>query len=924
MKAKKNIFRLMRSKFLLVPLIVFFFVIVGLPISFAEETGSIEIEIRYTNLDRINNYQTVLQVFQDGDDSPYVTIEFPESNPYLIDSLPLGHKYTVKVYVNNMFAGTGFLNLEETEEQMKLSIPLQGGYRFIVLYNDNETPIEDATISIKSNDGHQWSQGTTDGDGKTTRFWLQSNNLEDDYYIAEVSLGEGLVYSYSPVIFYPAIQGDIRIKTPWPKIIEDLITISVYKDVSQKVGKSDGSFMVELYDVENNKVSQFSVNHRGDSFFSNFKVGKYSIQVIKSPDDPNQESQIWATMDIIITGEERFISIFKKGVLAPSAQNTCNCVAFRLDDIQDYYLRGTQIDLMKLFQQKNADLTIGIIGSAFGEDPHLVDFLKRTAVNKNPTLEIASHSWNNKPLTNFDKNDQKTLLLKTNEKLLQVLGVTPKTLVAPLNAINDDVLALLSELGFTHVTAHIEETHSPPYPLENLELYYFPANTQTAKLMLDGVTWKVQDRAVILEEIRGFLNKYGFAVVMMHPYEFSATELGVYTGETDKQMIGEIGKLIDELRDERIKLVTISEINEEARRVSEQDVIKKPDVSREESQSCDCVAFRIAPIQDYFLNDVQIEIIDTFVRKGFPITTGIVGNLFGNDVKLVDYIKNTLEKNGQLIEIANNGWGYEDFTDFTSEEQSSLIKQSNEQILSVLDTAPAVFIPPYENFNAATILALRENNISYISSTIQKDPPPYQLSNLELYHFPSGAVTGKFNPESGVIELIPYEETFSEVQKILDEYGFAVVTLETPEFSVIENGNYMNQVDEQKIRELEFLIDRIQAQGLKIVPVGEIDRHSGGISIPSWIKNNAGWWSNDQIGDSDFVLGIQFLINEGIMRVPPSTPDSTSEMTNDIPSWIKNNAGWWSQGVFWGLLLELEVIFHLFLEEGFSDHSYQN
>jgi len=888
----------MGYKFLLAPMLVFFFIITGSTSSFAEETGSIEVNIKYFNGDRLDTWQTILKLFQDDGDSPYVTIEFPESNPYLIDALPLGHKYTVEVYVNNMFAGTGFLNLEETEGQIKLNIPLQGGYQFIAFYNDNQTPIEGATVTIKSDDGHQWSQGITDSDGKTMRFWLQSNNLvEDDYYIAEVSLEEDLVYSYSPVIFHSAIQGDIKIKTPWPKIIEDRITVSVYKDVSQKVRKSDGSFMVELYDAENNKVAQSSVSFRGDAFFSNLKVGKYSIQVIKSPDDPNQESQIWATMGTVISGEKDFFSIFKKGVLAQSAQSTCNCVAFRLDDIQDYYIRIPAVDLMKLFQQKKADLTIGIIGGFFGEDPHLVDFIKKGTVNQYPTLEIASHSYNNKPLINFDKNDQQTLLLKTNEKLLEVLGVTPKVLVAPQNMFNDDTLALLPELGFTHITAHIEFTHSPPYPLENLELYYFPANTQTAKLIPDEVTWEVQDRAVILEEILGFLNKYGFAVVMMHPYEFSTTELGVYTGETDKQMIGEVGKLIDELRDEGIKLVTVSEINEEARRVSEQVVVKKPDASQFTPQSCDCVAFRFAPVQDHYLNDVQIGIIDTFVRKGFPITTGIVGNLFGNDVKLVDYIKNTLEKNGQLIEIANNGWEYEDFSDLTSEEQSSLIKQSNEQILSVLGTVPVVFIPPYENFNDATILALRENNISHISSTIQKDPSPYQLSNLELYHFPGGAVIGKFNPESGVIELISYEETFSEVQKILDEHGFAVVTLEPPEFSVIKNGNYVNQVDDQKIRELEFLIDRIQAQGLKIVPLGEIDLHSGGISIPSWIKNNAGWWSKDQIGDSDFVLGIQFLINEGIMRVPTTTSESTSEMTNEIPSWVKNNAGWWSQGV---------------------------
>ena len=37
--------------------------------------------------------------------------------------------------------------------------------------------------------------------------------------------------------------------------------------------------------------------------------------------------------------------------------------------------------------------------------------------------------------------------------------------------------------------------------------------------------------------------------------------------------------------------------------------------------------------------------------------------------------------------------------------------------------------------------------------------------------------------------------------------------------------------------------------------------------IPSWIKNNAGWWSNDQITDQDFVQGIQYLIQQGIMRV---------------------------------------------------------
>ena len=39
------------------------------------------------------------------------------------------------------------------------------------------------------------------------------------------------------------------------------------------------------------------------------------------------------------------------------------------------------------------------------------------------------------------------------------------------------------------------------------------------------------------------------------------------------------------------------------------------------------------------------------------------------------------------------------------------------------------------------------------------------------------------------------------------------------------------------------------------------------VSIPAWIKNNAGWWANDQIGDETFVNGLEYLIKVGIIVV---------------------------------------------------------
>jgi len=38
-------------------------------------------------------------------------------------------------------------------------------------------------------------------------------------------------------------------------------------------------------------------------------------------------------------------------------------------------------------------------------------------------------------------------------------------------------------------------------------------------------------------------------------------------------------------------------------------------------------------------------------------------------------------------------------------------------------------------------------------------------------------------------------------------------------------------------------------------------------AIPTWIKNNAGWWADGSIDDDSFIQGIQFLIKEGIMSV---------------------------------------------------------
>jgi len=66
-------------------------------------------------------------------------------------------------------------------------------------------------------------------------------------------------------------------------------------------------------------------------------------------------------------------------------------------------------------------------------------------------------------------------------------------------------------------------------------------------------------------------------------------------------------------------------------------------------------------------------------------------------------------------------------------------------------------------------------------------------------------------------------------------------------------------------------------------------------NLPDWIKDNAGWWAEGLITDDDFSLGIGYLINEGIILVPQTEVES--ETTDEIPDWIKFNAGWWAEGI---------------------------
>ena len=209
-------------------------------------------------------------------------------------------------------------------------------------------------------------------------------------------------------------------------------------------------------------------------------------------------------------------------------------------------------------------------------------------------------------------------------------------------------------------------------------------------------------------------------------------------------------------------------------------------------------------------------------------------------------------------------------------------------------------------------------------SEASKSSTEFYLVDSKNFEQVPTTVNISWDGKYGANQEIPFEFTFfNENRELLKDvrYGYAVLdesqkTLYkyVPSDSTIPGIVSIEGLDIQKIfvpSEGQIRIDVwVYGTGLDYDPTyagigsGIIEIGPGSsnttstvpakTSIPSWIKNNAGWWADGSIDDSSFVQGIQFLIKEDILKIPPTTQGTGS--SNEIPAWIKNNAGWWADG----------------------------
>jgi peptidoglycan/xylan/chitin deacetylase (PgdA/CDA1 family) len=255
-----------------------------------------------------------------------------------------------------------------------------------------------------------------------------------------------------------------------------------------------------------------------------------------------------------------------------------------------------------------------------------------------------------------------------------------------------------------------------------------------------------------------------------------------------------------------------------------------------EIKSCKCVVFRLDDIQDRYLDPEQIKIMDLFLSKGAHLTLGLVVNHFGNDTRTLNKISEGVNKG--LFELALHGWEHKNYANLSQLEQKNSLYEANEKLQMIFGKRSDMFIPPYNQFNDATLTAIKELGIRILSSNMYQEYKFDQRNSIftsngkndssrtsqQIYHVPYTTVFKKF---VGTAQIkLPIDEVAKDIDNKIDKFGYAVVLIHPQSFIKLdESGNYTDavkkdvnqaQVDEKDIKDLEYLIDHLTQKGIQI------------------------------------------------------------------------------------------------------------
>jgi len=246
-----------------------------------------------------------------------------------------------------------------------------------------------------------------------------------------------------------------------------------------------------------------------------------------------------------------------------SMLNGCNCVIFRLDDIQDYWLSNVQATVMDQFVQKNQKLSIGPIMNYFGADSVVVN--KALSGYNSGLFEVFVHGWDHVDYTQLSLSTQTSTLQQSQSKMQSIFGSTSTVFVPPYNAFNANTLTALKNTGFKIISA-AEYTDSYPYfvadgtsnIVDSQGLAHLPESIGFVEYDNDN-TIRIPT-SQILAAIDSSIASKGYAVVTVHSQEFAQVVNGSEIDAIDQSLLNNLNSVINGVLAKNYSIRTFNQV----------------------------------------------------------------------------------------------------------------------------------------------------------------------------------------------------------------------------------------------------------------------------------------------------------------------------------------------------------------------------
>lgn len=253
--------------------------------------------------------------------------------------------------------------------------------------------------------------------------------------------------------------------------------------------------------------------------------------------------------------------------------------------------------------------------------------------------------------------------------------------------------------------------------------------------------------------------------------------------------------------------------------------------SSEPINGCNCVVFRLDDVQDYWLNNVQLDVLNKFIEKDAILSLGIIPSYLGKDTKIVNKVIEGYESG--VFEVAAHGYRHDNFSQLNEFQQNQKLDAAQDKLNLIFGTGSQVFIPPYNAFDEITLSALANNNFNILSAAEYTDNYPSFVADgfsdikddFGIYHLPESVGFEEYSAGNVSIR-IPNAQILATIANKINTQGYAVVTLHFQTLATKADGIDLNETDELQLDDLDELIDSVVENGHRIVSFREILLHN--------------------------------------------------------------------------------------------------